>query len=97
MKNENVVANVAEEIVENDVLTEGLTGRKIGKAAVIALCVGAVATVGIVVARKFKGKIKTLRLKKKVKDVESNGYTVIDNSICEDFDDENVEVNPEKE
>lgn len=93
---ENEVINVAEEEVVNDVCTnEDLKNNKIGKAIVIALGVGALAT-GITVAiRKNKGKLKAMRVKKMVKRLEKEGYTVLDNSIGEL--DEDVEVNPTEE
>lgn len=78
---ENEVINVAEEAIENDVLTnDGLNKKTVGKVTVITLCTG-VAIAGFVMLRKYKGKIKEMRIKKKIKDLEKEGYSVMD---CED-------------
>lgn len=89
------VMNVTEEAIENGVTTEGLNPKIIVKASVAALCVGAAVT-GFVMVRKYKGKIGELRDKRRIKALEKKGYTVVSNSL-DDFNDENVEVNPEKE
>ena len=89
------VMNVTEEAIENCVITEGLNPKTIVKASVAALCVGAAVT-GFVMVRKYKGKIGELRDKRRIKALEKKGYTVVSNSL-DDFNDENVEVNPEKE
>lgn len=92
---ENEVMNVTEEAIENGVLTEGLNQKTIIKASVAALCVGAAVT-GFVMVRKYKGKIEEMRVRKQIKNLEKKGYTVVTNSL-DDFNDDNVEVNPEKE
>lgn len=89
------VMNVTEEAIENGVTTESLNPKTIVKASVAALCVGAAVT-GFVMVRKYKGKIGELRDKRRIKALEKKGYTVVSNSL-DDFNDENVEVNPEKE
>ena len=89
------VMNVTEEAIENGVTTESLNPKTIVKASVAALGVGAAVT-GFVMVRKYKGKIGELRDKRRIKALEKKGYTVVSNSL-DDFNDENVEVNPEKE
>ena len=89
MENENLVANVTEEAIENDVLTEDLGNKKILKVSIIALCVGGVAAGVVAIARKYKDKIEAARVKKEIKDLESKGYTVIDSS-CDAFDEEDA-------
>lgn len=96
MENENKAMDVAEEAIDDVVCVEGLKSKKILKAPIIMLCVGAAVAGIAVVARKRKGKIKAMRIGKAIKYLEKNGYNVESDSISL-FDDEGVEVNPEKE
>lgn len=94
MENESTIMNVAEEAIENDVLTEGLDKHKLVKASIIALGVGVVVT-GVVMAYKRRGKIKEHFTNKKIEALEKKGYMVMQDPSAE-FE-EDVEVNPEKE
>ena len=96
MENENKAMNVAEEVIDDAVCVEGLKSKKAIKAPIIVLCVG-VAVAGVtVLLRKRKGKIKAAKANKAIKYLEKNGYTV-EKELEPLFDDEDVEVNPEKE
>lgn len=96
METENKAMNVAEEAIDDVVCVEGLKSNKLNKAPIVVLCVGAAVAGITVLALKRKGKIKAMRAKKAIKYLEKNGY-VVESDTVSLFDDEDVEVNPDKE
>ncbi len=94
MENKDTIEamNVADEATVNDVIVAELEGKKSKKPIIVVGIVAAVAGI-TVLAHKYKNKIKDLRIKKAIKKLEKNGYTVCDNDMFKD-DDDGVEVNP---
>lgn len=91
MENKIEAMNVAEEAIVNDGIVEELGNKKIKK-PIVAIGIVAAVVGATVLARKYKGKIKELRIKKAIKKLEKNGYSVCSLDMFDENDD--VEVNP---
>lgn len=64
--------NCVEEAVEICEISENLGGKSIGKKIGVGLCVAAITTAVVVIARKHKGALTNLAVKK----LKKKGYTV---------------------